>query len=83
MSPERMGGPAYWACGGEVRGRCGPLARTRAIEVARFFVDQAERGLETHDTAAARLGCRLATDLIRAIVAADNWRRAAANLVRP
>jgi hypothetical protein len=78
MSPQRMGGLAYWACGGEVMGRCGPLARARAAEVAKFLVAQAERGREIGDMAAVYLCCHLALELADAVAAADDWRRAAA-----
>ena len=77
MSPDRMPGPAYWASGGEVRGRGGPLTRDRAIEIAEFLERQAADGRETGDSGAADVCGRMALDLRRAIAAADDWRRAA------
>ena len=80
MSPARMPGPAYWASGGEVRGRCGPLTRDRAGEVLQFLQRQAEDGLRIGDFAAAAALCRMARDLRLAIALADDWRRAAGGL---
>ena len=53
MSPAPMPGPAYWASGGEVRGRSGPLTRERGIEVVQFLDRQAEDSRGTRDLPAA------------------------------
>jgi hypothetical protein len=77
MSPDRMPGPAYWASGGEVRSRGGPLTPERAVEIAEFLERQAEGSRETGDSVAAGVCGRMALDLRRAIAAANDWRRAA------
>ena len=82
MSPDRMPGPAYWASGGEVRGRGGPLTRDRAVEVAEFLDRQAEGSHRIVDLAAAGVCRGMALDLRRAIASADDWRRAADGLRR-
>jgi len=78
MSPAPMSGPAYWASGGEVRGRRGPLTRGRAVELAGFL--DREAGRACGDPALAGALRRMARDVRRAIAAADGWRRAAAGL---
>jgi len=80
MSPAPMPGPAYWASGGEVRGRSGPLTRERGIEVVQFLDRQAEDSRGTRDLPAADALRRMAEDLRRAIASADDWRRAAGGL---
>jgi hypothetical protein len=76
MSPAPMPGPAYWASGGEVRGRCGPLTRDRAAEVLQFLDRQAEASRETGELATAGVLGGLARNLCHAIASADDWRRA-------
>jgi hypothetical protein len=80
MSPASTPSAAYWASGGEVRGRCGPLTRERAIEVARFLERRAEVSRMAGDLATARAVGGMARRLRRAIAAADDWRRAATPL---
>jgi hypothetical protein len=77
MSPAPMPGPAFWASGGEVRGRCGPLTSDRAAEVLRFLRRQAETHHKTSESQAAGVLDGMAETLRRAIVAAEDWRRAA------
>jgi hypothetical protein len=77
MTPRRMPGPAYWASGGEVLGRAGPLTPARAVDVAAFLTRQAEARRGGGDVAAAALLGEMASELSRAIAAADGWRRAA------
>jgi hypothetical protein len=80
MSPAPMPGPAYWASGGEVRGRCGALTRERAVEVLQFLERQAEVSRETGELAGAGVLSGMARNLRHAIDLADNWRAAAAGL---
>jgi hypothetical protein len=80
MSPAPMPGPAYWASGGEVRGRCGPLTRDHAVEVLQFLDRQTEVSRETGELAAAGALSGMARNLRHAIASADDWRRAAAGL---
>jgi hypothetical protein len=75
-----MPGPAYSASGGEVRGRRGPLARDRAVEVLQFLEREAEVSRKTGDMAAAGGLDGMVRTLRLAIASADNWRRAAAGL---
>jgi len=75
-----MAGPAYWASGGEVRGRTGPMARERAVEIARFLDRQGEDCCESGDLAAAGALRRMVRELRLAIASADDWRRAAGGL---
>jgi hypothetical protein len=75
MAPDRMGGLAYWASGGSVAGRRGPIALARAAELLAFFNQQAETSLAGGDTAAARLCADLALELGCAIAKAVSWRR--------
>jgi hypothetical protein len=72
-----MDGPSYWASGGEVRGRAGPLTRTRALDVAGFLARQAEARRHSGDPAAADLFSGMALELRAALAATDDWRRAA------
>jgi hypothetical protein len=75
MSPDRMAGVAYWASGGTVAGRRGPIALGRAAELLAFFNSEAERHLSAGETAAARFCAELALEIGCAIVKAALWRR--------
>jgi hypothetical protein len=77
MSPQRMAGPAYWACGGDVVGRRGALSIARAFELLQTFTAEAERQARTGDVAASDLLSALALELGAAIAHATVWRRAA------
>jgi hypothetical protein len=77
MSPLRIGGPAYWASGGSVVGRRGPIAFSRAKQLLEFFDAEARERRRAGDSAAALFCLRLAVDLAHAIIAASEWRRAA------
>ena len=75
MSPDRMGGLAYWASGGAVAGRRGPIALGRAAGLLDFFNQAAEASLAGGDAAAARFCAELALELGCAIAKAASWRR--------
>jgi hypothetical protein len=78
MSPARMGGLAYWASGGSVAGRRGPIELSRAMALLDFFNGEAETSLAGGDAAAARCCADLAIELGCAIAKAASWRRCAA-----
>lgn len=82
MSPERMAGPAYWASGGDVIGRCGALSIERAFELLQFFAGEAER---QHGDPAGGGGllASMAMDLGAAVARAAAWRRAAGPITPP
>lgn len=75
MSPERMDGLAYWASGGTVAGRRGPLELAHAADLLAFFNQQAEARQAAGDAAAASYCAELALELGRAIAKAMTWRR--------
>lgn len=75
MSPDRMGGPAYWASGGTVAGRRGPLPLRRAVALLDFFNEAADASLGGGDAAAARFCAELAMEVGCAIAKAASWRR--------
>ena len=75
MSPDRMAGAAYWASGGSVAGRRGPIALERAAELLAFFNSEAESRLAVGDTAAARFCAELALEVGCALAKAALWRR--------
>jgi hypothetical protein len=77
MSPERMGGLAYWASGGGIVGRCGPIGFERARTLLDFYEAAARERRGAGDSAATLCCLRLAVDLARAIISASAWRRAA------
>ena len=78
MAPGRMGGLAYWASGGSVAGRRGPIGLARAAELLGFFNRQAETSLAEGDAAAAHFCADLALELGCAIAKAASWRRCGA-----
>jgi hypothetical protein len=73
-----MGGLAYWASGGSVVGRRGPIALSRAMDLLGFFNGEAEVSHADGDAAAARCCADLALELGCAIAKAASWRRCAA-----
>lgn len=75
MAPDRIDGLAYWASGGTVAGRRGPVALAHAAELLAFFNAEAEARLVGGDAAAARFCAELAVELGRAIATAIAWRR--------
>jgi len=83
MSPVRMGGLAYWASGGSVVGRRGPVALSRAVELLTFFNSEAEQSLADGDAAAARCCADLALELGCAVAKAASWRRCAGAWTAP
>ncbi len=78
MAPTRMGGLAYWASGGSVAGRRGPIALARAMELLAFFNREAEMRLAGGDGPAAHFCAELALELGCAIAKAVSWRRCGA-----
>ena len=80
MSPGRMGGLAYWASGGSVAARRGPVTLSRALELLAFFNNEAEALLSAGDAAAARCCADLALELGCAVAKATSWRRCAGDL---
>ena len=77
MSPDRVGGPSYWASGGTVAGRRGPMALPRAAELLDFLSNEAEMRQVAGDLAAARFCAEVAMELGQAIARAAIWRRCA------
>ena len=77
MSPHRMRGAAWWASGGTVAGRRGPVALGRALELLAFFNGEAESRLAAGDRAAARFCADQALEVGCAIAKAALWRRCA------
>ena len=73
MSPQRMRGPAYWASGGGVEGRSGPLALGEAMALLAFLGDFAE-SCGGFDDSAAGYCADIAIELGRAIARAVSWR---------
>jgi len=69
--------PAYWASGGGVMSRQGPLSAVRALELLRFFGREASARLVHGDRAGARFCARTAKQLALALSETDSWRRAA------
>jgi hypothetical protein len=78
-----MGGLAYWASGGSVAGRRGPMGLSRAMDLLDFFNREAEASLASGDAAAARYCADLALELGCAVAKAASWRRCAAGLSCP
>jgi hypothetical protein len=68
-----MGGLAYWASGGTVASRRGPLAAVRAAELLDFFNMQADACLAEGDAAGAQFCADLALELGCAVAAAVTW----------
>ncbi len=75
MSPQGMAGAAYWACGGGVETRRGPLAVAEAIALLTFLAAEAEVRSRGGDAAAARFCAERAIELGRALARAVSWRR--------
>jgi hypothetical protein len=78
MSPTRMGGLAYWASGGAVVGRRGPIALARAAALLAFFNREAGTLLAQGDAPAASFCADVAMELGCALARAANWRRCGA-----
>ena len=75
MSPGRIGGRAFWASGGGVEGRCGPLGLGEAVALLAFLSAEGERLDRGGEPAAARFFAELALELGPAIATAAAWRR--------
>jgi hypothetical protein len=78
MSPERMGGAAFWASGGTVESRRGPIASADAAALLAFLVSEAEVRSRCGDAAAARHCAEQALELGPALARAISWRRCGA-----
>ncbi len=77
MSPKRLAGPAYRAAAGEVIGRTGRPLPASALRLLQFYGREAEARRQAGESAAARHCAEMAAELAGAIVAANDWRRAA------
>ena len=76
MSPHRSGPLAYWHSGGGVESRSGPLSRSRALELLRFYIREAIAALDQGNVAAAIFCTQAALEIASAIAAAGAWRTA-------
>jgi hypothetical protein len=83
MSPKRAPGLAYRAVGGEVVGRNGRSLPSPALALLGFYATEAQRARSRADEAAARYCAQMAVELLRAVVAADDWRRAGGGALDP
>ena len=77
MTPVRLPTRAYWASGGVIVGRCGPLTTVQASALLRFYRRQALACHDHGDHDAVICCLALAADLAVAIVNAADWARAA------
>jgi hypothetical protein len=77
MSPERLCGPAYRAIGGDVVSRSGRALPSPALALLVFYGREALARQASKDLVAARHCAWMAADLARAMVAVDDWQRAA------
>ena len=77
MSPERVAGPAYLAIGGEVVSRAGRALPWPPLALLAFYGREALARHAAKDAAGARHCAWMAMDLARAMMGADDWRRAA------
>jgi hypothetical protein len=80
MSPHRTGGPAYWASGGGVEGRCGPVRLREALALLAFLSAEGERLDRKGESTAARFCAELVLELGPAIATAAAWRRSSQGL---
>lgn len=78
MSPARMAGLGWWASGGSVEGRRGPIAAANAAQLLTFLAREAEARAAAGDAVAARYCAEQALELGRALAKAISWRRCAA-----
>jgi hypothetical protein len=78
MSPARMAGLAWWASGGSVEGRRGPIAAPDAAQLLTFLAREAESLAMAGDGAAALHCAEQALELGRALAKAISWRRCGA-----
>jgi hypothetical protein len=82
MRPPQQNAGGYWASGGDILGRAGPLPPQNANRLFASYGREALQRDRCGDAAAARLCAALALQLARAIVAADDWRCAASGAPR-
>jgi hypothetical protein len=77
MNAERAGRPTYWASGGTVMNRRGPLPFAKALALFQCLGCEAWQCRRRDDAAGAGYCAATALELAQAIVAADDWRCAA------
>jgi hypothetical protein len=82
MSPQRPGGLAFRAVGGDVVSRAGPLAGS-GLHLPTQLGREAMRCDNAGDVAAARGCAHMAGDLAATPAKADDWRRAAHGQAAP
>lgn len=76
MNAVRSGTLAYWASGGCVQSHGGELTSRASLDLLRFLGRRAALCQREHDTSGARYCASVALELARAILAAEDWRRA-------
>lgn len=77
MNAERAAALTYWPSAGVVMSRQGELGLASAISFVRFLGRQAQQCRMKGDAGGARYCALVALELAQAVVAADDWRRAA------
>ena len=77
MIAARTAPAAYWATGGTLMSRRGALGTERALSLFRFYGLQAQSCGLQGDRSGARHCASQALHLARALVAAEDWGRAA------
>ena len=82
MSPKRTGGQAYRAVAGGIFTRCGRDVSDEASRLLMFYGRLAVERRALGDRAGATHLAQMALELAAAMVATDDWRRAAAGLGR-
>jgi len=65
---------AFWASGGAIMTRRGALSPSRALDLFRFFGREAWACRAMGDPVGARHCALRATDVARALLAAEDWR---------
>jgi hypothetical protein len=68
---------AYWASGGGITSKFGPLSMDTADRLYTFFACQAIKADEIKDREGARYCAQMAIQLFKAIEQANRWARAA------
>lgn len=77
MSPKRPGGQAFRAVGGDIVSRGGTILTDSDFSLLAHLGREAMRCDQAGDRAAARTFALMARDLARALLAVNDWRRAA------
>jgi hypothetical protein len=78
MSPDRLPGKAFRAVADAIISRAGRDVTSAAPALFRFYGGLAMERRRLGDTVGSKHCAHMAADLARAIVEADDWRRAAA-----